>query len=74
MEELPEVIWLQIYGDESKDAGLPPDGAEITWCADKINETDVRYVLDKRHRPNRSHKGEKWVYPKVRAARMEDGL
>lgn len=36
----PEVIWLQI-DDEAEQF----DGWEApTWCSEKLNETDVRYV------------------------------
>jgi len=47
--KIPEVIYLQVYGDGDKFEGLPPEGAEITWCADRINDSDVRYVIDRRH-------------------------
>ncbi len=53
MTKLPEVIWLQIYGDGDKSEGLPQDGDEVTWCVDKINDNDVRYVIDRRQLPRK---------------------
>lgn len=47
VEELdfePDEIWLQI-GDEYGDS---LDVDERTWCVDNINESDIRYVLDKK--------------------------
>ncbi len=49
MTELPHEIWLQVHGDGDKSEGLPPDGVEVTWCADQINDSDIRYIIDKRH-------------------------
>lgn len=45
MDKIPERIWLQVYGDEVPERGLPPDDWEVTWCEDKINDSDVEYVL-----------------------------
>ena len=45
MDKIPERIWLQVYGDEDPELGLPPDDWETTWCEDKINDSDVEYVL-----------------------------
>lgn len=36
----PEVIWLQIDGEAEQFQGWDAQ----TWCEDKINETDVKYV------------------------------
>jgi len=45
MSEIPEYIWLQVYGDGSPEDGLPDFSTdEITWCQDAINEHDVKYV------------------------------
>ncbi len=38
----PKIIYLQ-YFDE--DGELDPSADEITWCRDRINETDLVYVL-----------------------------
>ena len=36
----PEIIWLQIDPEAEQFDGW--DG--LTWCADRINETDLKYV------------------------------
>jgi hypothetical protein len=36
---VPEVIYLQCEEDD-----LPYSGEDTTWCTDKINEHDVKYV------------------------------
>lgn len=53
MTKLPEVIWLQVYGDADKSEGLPPDGTEVTWSMEKVFDSDIKYVLDKRHAPKK---------------------
>jgi len=55
-KNIPKEIYLQISDDcntddfleETKIVGDEGD-AGITWCEDKINDNDIRYVLDKRH-------------------------
>ncbi len=38
----PREIWLQ---HDPEHTGEPFDAAyEVTWCADKINDNDIRYV------------------------------
>jgi len=54
IKNAPKVIYLQIGGDwDSEDfyECLHRDTGEtgITWGEDKINDNDIRYVLDKRH-------------------------
>ena len=40
---LPERIWLQ---HDPENTGEPFDDAEgVTWCKDKINDTDAEYIL-----------------------------
>ena len=54
-KNIPKIIYLQISDDcdtndfleESRIAGNAVCG--ITWCENKINDNDIRYVLDKRH-------------------------
>ena len=52
MKEPPKVIWLQFYGDESradcKGEDIDCSTEAVTWCVDKIFDSDYRYVLDKR--------------------------
>ena len=56
-KNIPKEIYLQISDDcdtddflkETKIAG----DAGITWCEDKINDNDIRYVLDKRQAKKR---------------------
>ncbi len=57
MTELPKVIYLQVWGDGDKSEGLPETNEHITWCADKVFDSDVKYILDKLH-----------LRPKVREA------
>ena len=35
-------IWLQIKDEDGNDN--PPDNDTLTWCQDRINDTDVEYV------------------------------
>lgn len=52
--EPPKEIYLQWEGvDKSEINILPsadPDRGDITWCQDKIFDTDIRYVIDKRYK------------------------
>ncbi|MBA7539151.1 Chromosomal replication initiator protein DnaA [subsurface metagenome] len=41
--EIPTEIWLQIYNEPLKGK------LKVTWSVDQINDTDIRYILDKRH-------------------------
>jgi len=46
MKNLPKEIYLQIEPE------MPEDFNElygVTWCNEKINKTDIRYIIDKRH-------------------------
>ena len=49
----PETIYLQVVGsDDTADVeetySRPFDDSEVTWCADKINDSDLEYRLVKR--------------------------
>ena len=55
-KNIPKEIYLQISDDCDtddflKETKIVGDEGEvgITWCEDKINDNDIRYVLDKRH-------------------------
>ena len=38
MKKYPKRIYLQVKNEDGDDA------VEITWCEDKINDTDICYV------------------------------
>lgn len=38
MNEVPDKIYLQIKDDSDEDQN------EITWCEDRINDTDIKYI------------------------------
>lgn len=43
-DDIPDVIWLQIYGDGGPDAGVgTPDWSKVTWCREDVWPTDVPY-------------------------------
>ena len=44
MDEIPEVIYLQLY-DFAEERLF---GDEMTWCADQINESDLKYFHESR--------------------------
>ena len=44
MSIAPKTIWLQWYGDADPDEAGEPDHEDVTWCEDKINDSDVEYV------------------------------
>jgi hypothetical protein len=48
MKEPPKVIYLQWYGEDYFDDNLScdPDADDVTWCQDRINDTDLKYILD----------------------------
>lgn len=48
MTKLPRVIYLQIFGDAPRSEDIPPVDQDTTWSVDKIFDSDVRYVIDKR--------------------------
>lgn len=35
---IPKIIYLQWFDDEG-------EALEVTWCKDKINDRDIKYVL-----------------------------
>lgn len=39
----PEAIYLQVLVDDDGKPVYAP-GDDITWCRDKINDSDVKYV------------------------------
>jgi len=41
MKNIPQRIYLQVEGAEDDFNEL----AEVTWCADRINASDIEYVL-----------------------------
>lgn len=47
----PETIYLQV-GDIDSDCEFSEcdDSGEVTWCADKIHDTDIEYRLVKRRK------------------------
>lgn len=48
----PKAIYLQVYGVDRHEVTEDEYDArpeDVTWCEDKINDTDVRYVIDKRY-------------------------
>ena len=52
-KEPTKAIYLQWEGLDKADipANYPDEGhEEVTWCHDKIYDTDVRYILDKRYK------------------------
>lgn len=52
--EPPETIYLQWWGtgDPSEPFDVPPDSIPdaVTWCRDRINDSDLEYRLVKRRR------------------------
>lgn len=60
----PDVIYLQVHGEDLQRLSPPDfdpieevDSADVTWCADQVFDTDVRYIRDKRY--GRKPSGEK---------------
>lgn len=49
-KNVPKTIYLQVGEDcDNKDDFRElVIQSDITWCQDKINKNDIRYVLDKR--------------------------
>jgi hypothetical protein len=46
MKNIPKTIYLQIGKDRPTDDGEDfNDLSEVSWCADKIFENDIEYVL-----------------------------
>lgn len=61
MTKPPDVIWLQYYGDSTCDpAEAEVRNGDVCWCADKIFDSDVRYIRDKRYgkKPTKKFGGE----------------
>jgi hypothetical protein len=44
----PELIYLQTF-DEIEQKPVDPAFGEITWCVDKINDSDTEYILRSKH-------------------------
>lgn len=55
IKNLPEKIYLQTFceGDEGETAF--EDLADVTWCAEQINESDIEYILAQPQDCTRSH-------------------
>jgi hypothetical protein len=47
--KIPDEIWLQWYGEDDETEGPPHIDEDITWCWEKINNNDIRYIRDKRY-------------------------
>ena len=41
----PKEIFLQMEYHDDGPNGPPPDYDGVTWCSDRIHDTDVRYIL-----------------------------
>jgi hypothetical protein len=46
MSEPPNKIYLQFYGDSDIADTALVDSHDVTWCADKINDSDIIYVRE----------------------------
>lgn len=46
MNEPPRKIYLQFYGDSETDDIGPVDDGDVTWCIDRINNSDIVYVRE----------------------------
>ena len=49
----PRVIYLQVLGDADPDTFIPGqtvERADVTWSTERIYDSDVRYVIDKRQK------------------------
>jgi hypothetical protein len=44
MKNIPKIIYLQI-GENGEIPEDFKDCCEVTWCVDKINDTDIEYSL-----------------------------
>ena len=53
MTELPRVLYLQVFGDGDKSEGLPLTNEDITWSTERVFDSDVRYLIDKRYTPKK---------------------
>ena len=52
LNNVPAVIWLQLGMDYDEMEGLDFNELyDVTWCVDKVNDTDIRYVLADDIRP-----------------------
>jgi hypothetical protein len=56
MKGLPRVIYLQVWGDQPKESGVKfADFSEVSWCQERVFDTDYRYVL-KAEKPKKRRK------------------
>ena len=47
--QIPDAIYLQWHGTDDEDVmqnGIVHED-EVTWCRDRINDSDVKYVIAK---------------------------
>ena len=44
--QMPRVIYIQIEDDLGDLITESGDIGQCTWCVNKINDSDVRYILD----------------------------
>ena len=42
LKDMPNIIYLQIQDEISEFDDL----GECTWCVDKINDSDIKYILE----------------------------
>ncbi len=51
----PNTIYLQWYGDNVYgDSDAYGEPGEVTWCADEVNDSDIKYLYST---PRREHAG-----------------
>ena len=51
--EAPKKLYLQWTGtDEQVDQDIVPRDADVTWCRDRINQSDIVYIRQKRYARN----------------------
>ncbi len=48
MKNLPKVIYLQV--GEDCDVDNFEDLHDVCWCESKIHSSDIRYIIDGRHK------------------------
>lgn len=58
MRNIPQKIYLQIAEAKQKDDIDFNELAEVSWCADKINDSDIVYYL-----PKKRKKAKRCVHP-----------
>ena len=55
MSRPPEIIYLQWIGEDGVKIDINETQFDVTWCKDKINNNDIKYIRHNKYAQLRTH-------------------